>query len=103
MPISEKMLVIPSLSVAAAKPNGFVPTSDLILELEQIMKPTGQDNQILDNRHDTRFSQKVRNLVSHRSGSQTMFSKGYAIYLKDDRGIQITDAGRQFIKQHIKP
>lgn len=97
MPVSEPMLVVPSLKVAASKPNGFIPTSELIIELESAMHPSGTDAQILDNRRDTKFSQKVRNLVSHRSGARTMFARGLATYSKERKGIQITDAGRNFI------
>ncbi|MGN6209560.1 hypothetical protein [Asticcacaulis sp.] len=101
MPISERKLMIPALCAASEMPNGFIPTSDLIVRLEDIVHPTGEDNKILAGRHDTKFSQKVRNLVSHRSGSNTMFSLGLAVYIKDAKGIQITDTGRQFIKNVI--
>jgi hypothetical protein len=76
---------------------GYVSTADLITDLEAEFQPEGQDAQILDGRHDTYFSQKVRNLVSHRETSTSMFRKGYAEYTGD--GIRITDAGRAFLDQ----
>jgi len=42
-------------------------TSDLICEVRVIMKPDKEDLEILNNRNDDKFSQKVRNIVSHRS------------------------------------
>jgi hypothetical protein len=94
--IRERDLIIPSLRVAAAKPNGDITTADLIVELTEEFVPEGDDAEILDGRHDTKFSQKVRNLVSHRDGKQTMFALGYAEYTGD--GIKITEAGRHFLK-----
>jgi hypothetical protein len=46
-------------------------------------------------RHDTKFSQKVRNLIPHREGKKTIFSLGCAEYTGD--GIRITEVGRSFI------
>lgn len=95
--IRERELVIPALKAAAARPNGYISTSDLIKELEKEFEPEGADAEILDGRTDTRFSQKIRNLISHRNNSTSMFKKGYAEYSND--GIRITDAGRQFLSQ----
>ena len=95
--ISERDLVIPALRLAADRPNGVIPTSEIIEELTEIFLPEGQDAEILAGRNDTYFSQKVRNLVSHRDGQSTMFALGYAEYTGD--GIQITDAGRRFLAQ----
>ena len=95
--IREKDLIIPALQVAAARPNGEVSTADLIDEMETVFEPEGEDAEILEGRHDTKFSQKVRNLVSHRTSSTSMFKRGYAEYTGD--GIRITDAGRKFVDQ----
>jgi len=94
--IRERELVIPALRCAMVR-GGYVSTADLITDLEAEFQPEGQDAQILDGRHDTYFSQKVRNLVSHRETSTSMFRKGYAEYTGD--GIRITDAGRAFLDQ----
>ena len=51
----------------------------------------------LADRHDSHFSQKVRNLISHRDTRTSMFTRGYAEYTGD--GIRITDAGRAFLDQ----
>jgi hypothetical protein len=56
--------------------NGVITTSELILKLRDIMKPAGEDLQILTGRNDDKFSQKVRNLIAHR----TFERFGYARY-----------------------
>src|SRR5271157_5175142 len=94
--ISEKELVVPALQIAADRPNGEISTSELIVALTEWFEPEGEDAEILDGRRDTKFSQKVRNLIPHRAGKNTMFSLGYAIYTGD--GIKITEAGRQFVR-----
>jgi hypothetical protein len=51
--ISEADLLIPTLRKLAAQPNGRMTTSKLILELELLMEPTGEDAEILEGRKDT--------------------------------------------------
>lgn len=99
MRILERHVVVPALRAAAQRPNGFISTAALIDELEAEFQPTGQDAVILDGRQDTRFSQIVRNLVSHRSSSTSMFQRGYAEYVDQANGIRITAAGRAFLDQ----
>ena len=94
--IKERDLVVPALKAALAR-GGFISTSQLISALEAEFEPDGRDAEILDGRQDTHFSQKVRNLVSHRESSTSMFKKGYAEYTGE--GIKITDAGRRFLDQ----
>jgi len=65
--IPESDLIIPALNAMNASPNGTISTTDLIAELTNSMNPTGEDLEILDNRNDTKFSQKVRNLKSHNT------------------------------------
>lgn len=89
--VTERELIVPSLEAAAATPNGRISTTELIGVLTDRFQPEGQDAEILGGRNDTHFSQKVRNLVSHRQGLKSMFTLGYATYTED--GIEITDAG----------
>lgn len=99
MPVRERDLIIPALRAAAAAPEGTITTSDLISNLTDYFKPDGHDAQIADGRNDTYFSQKVRNLISHRNGSTSMFSKGYATYHAEIESIRITASGREFLDQ----
>ena len=92
--VREDELVIPALRHLKAAPGGFLKTSDLIAKLEAEFAPEGEDADILDGRNDTKFSQKVRNLVSHRNTSGSMSSLSYATYDPKKRGWTITAAGR---------
>ena len=97
--IQERDLIIPALRAAAASPGGEITTTRLIETLIDEFAPEGHDAQIIDGRNDTYFSQKVRNLISHRTASTSMFTKGYATYHDDDESIRITEAGRVFLTQ----
>lgn len=82
--ISEKDLIIPTLE-AMWRNGGSITMSKLIKELRTVMRPKGRDLAILDGRQDDHFSQKVRNLVSHR----TLVKRGLAKYSqrKGDEGL----------------
>lgn len=95
--ISETDLVMPTLRLAAEKPSGEIATGDLINELTEVFAPSGRDAEILEDRNDTYFSQKVRNLVSHRNQPSSFMASGYAEYTGD--GIRITEKGRQLLKE----
>ncbi len=68
MRIEEKSLILPTLYII--KRDGATSTSDLIKELTAVFNPMGEDAAILSGRNDTKFSQKVRNLKSHRDSNQ---------------------------------
>ena len=96
--ISEKDLVIPTLRAASRQPGGEIAMTKLEA-MEAEFEPDGKDAEIVDGRRDTYFSQKVRNLVSHRSTSTSMFTRGYADYIASGESIRITDLGRNFLDQ----
>ncbi len=93
--VRESDLVAPALRLAAAKPDGFISTADLIPALEELFQPAGRDADILEGRSDTIFSQKVRNLISHRKTN--FIASGYADYHEEQRGITITPEGRALL------
>jgi hypothetical protein len=95
--IRERHVRVPALRAMAARPDGRISTSDLIAELEDRFKPTGEDAAVLDNRNDTKFSQIVRNLKSHKAASTNIFVRGYAEEVRD--GFRITPAGRAYLGQ----
>lgn len=95
--ISESELVIPTLELAAARPDGYISTTDLIEELTRLFQPAGVDAQIMAGRNDTYFSQKVRNMISHRNAPGSFIAQGYAEYTGD--GIRVTDAGRARLRR----
>ena len=89
--ITESELVLPALRIIADNPG--ISTSDLIEKLTEQLRPAGEDLEILDNRTDTKFSQKVRNLTSH----ETLDQRGPG-YTKHSNGQHwITEKGRKFL------
>ncbi len=91
---SERELVLPALALLDRYEAGLT-TSDLIRELATILKPDGPDGAILTGRNDTYFSQKVRNLVSHR----TLVGPGLEHYDAVRQHHAITPAGRQLLAE----
>lgn len=89
---SERELILPALALLDASPAGLT-TTDLIRELTAIFKPDGRDAELSANRNDTRFSQKVRNLVSH----ETLIRPGWEAYDPDRQHHSITAAGRRHL------
>jgi hypothetical protein len=95
--IKERDLVVPALRAASLRPNGYISTTDLIKVLEQEFLPQGEDAAILANRYDSKFTQIVRNLKSHKNSRTSMFKKGFAI--EQSEGLQITALGRSLLDQ----
>ena len=91
--ITETELILPSLYLMSLN-NGVISTSELIQKLRDIMKPTGEDLRILAGRNDDKFSQKVRNLIAHR----TFERFGYAEY--DAGQVGITNDGKAHLKNN---
>lgn len=86
---SEEQLIIPALFELYMNKNGMT-TSMLIKALTECLKPEGADAEILFGRKDSRFSQKVRNLISHKRlhSYVTMSKKGRETLFKiNDDGI----------------
>ncbi|MDC3272859.1 HNH endonuclease [Hyphomicrobiales bacterium] len=97
--IEERALVIPSLFVMQ-KNEGITTTTELQEELSKMLNPSGEDLDILKNRQDNKFSQKVRNLKSHN----TFEILGYAEYINSEKGrtghFKITDAGKKALNNN---
>lgn len=89
--IPESALVMPALEIIYDA-GGRINTTDLIRRLEEWFQPEGEDNEILDGRADTKFSQKVRNFKSHK----TLEKAGYAV--ETDDGFELTDAGKKLVE-----
>lgn len=95
--IHEADLAVPALRLMAETADGCLTTTRLINALERIFNPTGKDAEIIPDRSDTYFSQKVRNLVSHRTSSSSFIANGYATYQRET-GLCITDKGRSLLQ-----
>ena len=62
---SESELIIPALKIISERTDGIT-TAELIMALREELKPSGKDIKPLKGRNDDAFSQKVRNLISHK-------------------------------------
>lgn len=79
-PVTEGQLVQPTVSVIAeyGDPHSGLSINELAPFVRDQLRPSRDDLEPLDNRNDDRLSQKIRNLVSHR----TLEKRGLAIYRK---------------------
>ena len=71
---SEDQIVTVVLEIIKLNPG--IRTSELIDEARKIMKPSGEDLEILNNRNDDKFSQKVRNIKSHDTIAAIVETRG---------------------------
>ena len=71
---SESEIVEVALEIISDNPG--IRTSELIAEARKRMHPTGEDLEILDNRNDDKFSQKVRNIKSHDTIADKVYTVG---------------------------
>lgn len=62
---TESDLIVPALRIIAEQTSGII-TTELISKLRIELHPTGEDTKPLKGRNDDAFSQKVRNLISHK-------------------------------------
>lgn len=93
--ITEGELILPSLFIMSKNPQKSANTSELIKTLTDLIRPSGKDAEILENRSDTYFSQKVRNLKSH----DTLTKNGYAVY--NNGTFTLTQKGFEFLNQNL--
>lgn len=100
MVYSESDLIIPTLTLLSEHEREGITTSLLIKLLQDELDVSDEDLRILKGRNDTHFSQKVRNLVSHR----TLVNKGLATYSSEQKnGLhKITEAGKQYLRDNTE-
>ena len=63
---TEEQLIPYAIKIIKNQSDG-IDTANLIIKLREVMQPNGEDIEILSNRSDDKFSQKVRNLKSHKT------------------------------------
>jgi len=91
---TEFELILPTLHILNERIDKTITTSELIDELRELLKPDGEDLEILDRRNDDKFSQKVRNLISHK----TLEKNGYIEYEKNL--LKLTAKGEEFLNDN---
>ena len=94
--ISENLLILPSLFFMSLSPSKSITTSDLSPKLRELLRPTGEDLDILAGRTDDKFSQIVRNLKAH----DTFQRYDFAIY--KDGLFSITNIGEEYLRKNIQ-
>jgi hypothetical protein len=85
-----------ALLVMATKPDGAISTSELIAELPNYIRVPDNSQEVLTGRKDSKFSQIVRNLKSHKTAKTNFIYQGYAEDV--DGGFRITPKGHEFVK-----
>lgn len=88
-----------ALLVMATKDNGEISTSDLISELPTFIQVPDGSQEVLSGRKDSKFSQIVRNLKSHKTAKTNFIYQGFAEAIPD--GFRITERGREFVKDYF--
>ena len=92
---SEKQLIIPALLELYISENKSMSTTKLIASLIKRLNPDGDDMEILFGRNDTRFSQKVRNLISHKS-----LYPAFVDYDAKNHMIKINENGIKYLESY---
>ena len=97
--ITESQLILPTLYLIDKYPD--ISTSELIEKLTAIFQPTGEDAEINRGRNDTKFSQIVRNIVSHDTLENGHL--GFATYARSGRNghFRITGNGEEHLRENL--
>lgn len=88
-----------TLLVMAQEPDREISTSKLIAELPKYIVIPEESQAILGGRKDSKFSQLVRNLKSHKTSKTNFIYQGYAEAI--NRGFKITSKGIEFVKSEF--
>lgn len=93
--ITENQLILPSLFLLSLSPTKGLSTSELIPKLRDLLKPSGEDLEILRGRKDDKFSQKVRNLKAHNTFERYEFAQ-YKSGI-----VSITNKGMEYLQENM--
>ena len=99
--ITETQLILPSLFLMRLSSTRSLTTSCLITRLRNLLKPTGEDLEILENRNDDKFSQKVRNLKSHDAFEKRGFARYEGGTLSEGGTFSITEEGESYLQKNM--
>jgi hypothetical protein len=84
----------------SVRPEGAVSTSSLIDEMPKYVARSDEHTEALQNRKDSKFSQLVRNLKSHKHTKTNFIYQGYAQDIPG--GLKITRKGLDFVREYFK-
>lgn len=91
---TEAEIRMAALIALNASDTGTLTTTQLIQALSSFMHPRGHDALMARDRRDDYFSQKVRNLISHRDNGTSLSTRGFVTYDPVNQSTTITAAGR---------
>lgn len=100
--ITENQLILPTLYLLHAAEAQTLFVSDLKRELKILLRPSGEDLDILNGRNDTKFDQKVGNLHAHR----TLEELDLVTYRPKQAGepsgsFTLTNTGEAYLNRHL--
>lgn len=89
-----------ALLIMSVRPNGEISTANLIAEMPSFIHLSEDHTAANASRKDSKFSQIVRNLKSHKTAKTNFIYQGFA----DDipGGFRITDKGLAFVREYFK-
>lgn len=89
-----------ALLIASVRPEGEISTSDLIAEMPSYIHLSDDHTAANASRKDSKFSQLVRNLKSHKTSKTNFIYQGYAQDIPG--GFKITSKGLDFVREYFK-
>ena len=89
-----------ALLIMSVRPGGEITTSDLIEAMPNYVKLSDDHMATNVSRKDSKFSQIVRNLKSHKSSKSNFIYQGYAEDIQG--GFKITERGMKFVWSYFK-
>jgi hypothetical protein len=96
--LTRSELTIPTLRILEDAAPNWVTVSELIAKLTDLLAPTGSSAAKIPGRPETYFSQKVRNMISHRDSDTSFIKNGLAEYSETLRGLRLTNRGTDLIR-----
>ena len=89
-----------ALLIMSVRPNGEISTSEMIEAMPNYVKLSDVHLAANESRKDSKFSQLVRNLKSHKTSKTNFIFQGYAADIKG--GFKITSKGMEFVWSYFK-
>lgn len=89
-----------ALLIMSVTPNGEISTTDMIAKMPDYIQLSDDHLAANSSRKDSKFSQLVRNLKSHKTSTNNLIYQGYAEDIKG--GFKITVKGLEFVLSYFK-
>jgi hypothetical protein len=97
--LGERDLTLPTLYILYTK--GKLSTSELKDEIISLLNPGGENLDPLVNRPDTKITQIIRNIISHKETTTNIIFKGLINYSEFTGILSITEKGVTYLNKYI--